>query len=284
MRFVTGFSPRQLDRLNTREVDIRSFARDGDGDAFLPAGNAVFGAAVGFALNETLQAEILISQSDAEVDQADALFGPASAVGEASVSNARLMFGRTFGFVETRIGVGFRTEDGGPFGATFDGVFGGAGRSVTTYQSVEIDTPLARGWRAKAAGAIGQTRADARAAGFFSGYENLTTTHFRAALYKSGIFAAGDAISIAAIQPLRIEAGAVTFDVPGAYDLSADSLVFDERRFGLSPAHREIDIELSYLRPIGGGAFVEAAALHQQNMLGTDRAATSLFLRTGWNF
>jgi len=64
----------------------------------------------------------------------------------------------------------------------------------------------------------------------------------------------GDSLGLRIAQPLRVESGGLTLNLPVEYSYTALTATYASRTLSLSPDGREIDGELVWRGPLWGGA------------------------------
>jgi hypothetical protein len=268
--FSQGFAAREIDQLLGGEAHA-SLSRDGLVDPYLDRAARAVGATTRLALSDSVAIRLTAVRSQAD-DPLDA-FSIAQRTGETSTAlkaaTAMRVGGAALGFE-----AGVRRERGGPFGSRFGGVLGTPGASVTYYQSVTGDAPVAAGWRVRARASFGLTTVEGAPVGFIDGASGLRSSQFAVEAARSGVLARADRVSFGVVQPLRIESGTLLLTVPDRYDIEARALAFSERAIALDAGVREIDLEARYAAPVAGAAF-EIAAIRQFNALGEGRDATA---------
>jgi hypothetical protein len=87
-------------------------------------------------------------------------------------------------------------------------------------------------------------------AGLFEDVSALPSTSFAVGLSGRALLAAGDRLTLAAAQPLRVEAGSATFERPVGRSFEGQILRQSER-VDLAPDGRELDLEVGYRLPLG---------------------------------
>lgn len=137
----------------------------------------------------------------------------------------------------------------------------GARGADTLFADAAGGLELAGGWRLGAEWREGWTRA--RSAGLVASGSAFSTSAWSADVSKRGVAGLGDSLGLRISQPLRVNSGALGFNVPVAYDYATLTASYDTRFVPLTPTGREIDAELAWRSPLWGGD-----------------AAASLFYRT----
>lgn len=130
-------------------------------------------------------------------------------------------------------------------GGTFSAVFGN-GKSRTTFAEVRTTFGIRNGWSAYIETRRGWTQF---AAGAFR-----SSAHAVAVL-KKGVWAGDDSLLFKVSQPLRIEAGGLSLELPISYDYDSTTAIVGHSRFSLSPSGRERILEAAYERPLVSGVW-----------------------------
>ena len=158
-----------------------------------------------------------------------------------------------------RIGLGRLAEDTGPLGSTGAGALALSG-AETRYLDVAGALPLVAGWEVYGEAALGRTAAARGRGGLLAEIGPLWTTAFALGIAGEGIWRSGDRLTFELAQPLRVEAGRATFDVPVARDRAGR--VYRERRtIDVAPGGRELDLELGYGLDLGSARLQSALLL-----------------------
>ena len=98
---------------------------------------------------------------------------------------------------------------------------------------------------------VGLTRPRGPAQGLLQDMSVLPSSSFGVGLARHELAAAGDRLTLALAQPLRVEAGDAEIDRPLGRTLEG-RIVRERERIGLSPAGRELDLELGYRLYLAG--------------------------------
>jgi Subtilase family len=102
---------------------------------------------------------------------------------------------------------------------------------------------------------MGLTRSHGPAQGLLQDVSALPSSSFGLGLGRRDLAAAGDRLSVALAQPLRVEAGDAELDRPLGRTFDGQ-IVRRRERIGLSPAGRELDLELAYGFPLAAAGQV----------------------------
>ncbi|RVT41744.1 S8 family peptidase [Sphingobium algorifonticola] len=145
-------------------------------------------------------------------------------------------------------GLSFLREDATLLGARFGPAIGGvAGRSLFLDLSTRY-VPDAR-WSVGLAWRQGWTRATVAA----EGRARLTSNGWTVDGERRGLFVAADRLAVRLSQPLRVESGGLTLNLPTEYDYATGMARSAPVTLGLAPRGRQIDGEAVYAIPVGAG-------------------------------
>ncbi|HEY8595095.1 MAG TPA: S8 family peptidase [Devosiaceae bacterium] len=95
----------------------------------------------------------------------------------------------------------------------------------------------------------GVASAQGATTGLVSGMSSVGFSGFTIGAGLSDLAAAGDRLTIAATQPLRVETGAIALQLPVGRD-QAGNIFYDSVNADLTPSGREIDLSLGYDLPV----------------------------------
>jgi hypothetical protein len=99
-------------------------------------------------------------------------------------------------------------------------------------------------------GSLGSTTPAGSAQGLIEEVSPLRSSSFGLGVAHRDVLAAGDRLTVALSQPLRVDSGSAIFD--RAVGRSLDGRILRQReRISLEPEGRETDIEVGYLLPLG---------------------------------
>lgn len=171
---------------------------------------------------------------------------------ELGLTNVSLGADRRFGAIESAIGLSLMNEDRTVLGGYFHDALG-AGGANTVFLDANAGWAVSPHWRLGAAFRQGWTRADR--VGIVGNGSNLASRAWSADVTKQGVFGASDSLGLRVSQPLRVESGGLSLELPVAYDYATLSPTYGTRRLSLAPSGREIDGELAWQgRLLGGSA------------------------------
>lgn len=281
-----GFSPREVDRfLDAGATPLPTAGRDGFADAYLPAEEGNVTTTLRWSPGRRWRLDILAANAEQrEITLDHVVFGQRKGLGQVGRSVLRVAATLRMALGEARVESGFLREAGGILGARVGEPFGKDVEAATLYHAVAFDLALADGWRAQGRYAVGTTEMIADGAGFMTGANGLTSTQAAFGLYRAGLLRKGDLISFSALQPLRVESGALLLLAPEHYDYRADAFSFTERRIALGEGPRRFDIEARYA--IGNllGGYLEANVVRQFNVNASGGDVWVGLMRAGWDF
>ena len=100
-------------------------------------------------------------------------------------------------------------------------------------------------------GSLGVTDPGTTARGLFEEISTLWSTSFAAGLAGRDLLGDGDQLTLAAVQPLRVEAGSAVIDRPVGRSFDG-TIIRRSDRVGLAPDGRELDLEVGYRLMLGG--------------------------------
>lgn len=157
---------------------------------------------------------------------------------------------RRFGELDTSVGLSWLNEKRTVLGARFHDALG-AGGADSLFIDLRAGWQLAPDWRLGAAWRGGWTVP--RAAGRIESGSRLLSQAFSVDLEKVGVLMGGDRLALRLSQPLRVESGGVSLDLPVAYDYATLQASYGSRFLPLAPRGREMIGELSWRGELWGG-------------------------------
>ncbi|MEZ0242126.1 MAG: S8 family serine peptidase, partial [Sphingomonas sp.] len=180
------------------------------------------------------------------------------ALGPLAMRPERLGYGRTTLGLDRRIGplrIGASatrmTEADTLLGARFMAGLGRA-RADSVFIDFGARADFGNGWTLGGSLRRGWTWAELR--GGINGSGMIRTDGFAADAGKAGVFGGHDRIGFRVAQPLRVSNGGIDYLLPAQWDYSTLSVTaWNSARLNLAPQGRELDFELSYVRPFLGG-------------------------------
>ncbi len=160
------------------------------------------------------------------------------------LTQVRFAAARHFGPLRFVGQVALADEDNGMFGGNGAGLLAVAG---ATHRLLGLETAvdLGAGWQLSGQWTGGWTRITP-GAGLLAGIDGLTSSGWRVAADKTGLFTPGDRFTLGLAQPLRISRGMARLSVPTGYDYVTRQAVVSQRGVALAPDGREIDLEAGY--------------------------------------
>ncbi len=165
-------------------------------------------------------------------------------------SRATLGLDRRFGGFRAGLSVTRLSEANSVLGARFGGALGAA-RADSVFVDLGARYDLGAGWSLGGSMREGWTQAQLR--GGVQGSGLIRTDGFAGDIGKAGIFGR-DRLGLRVAQPLRVWHGGIDYLLPQQWDYWTSSVTqWSPSRLNLSPTGREVDFELSYVRPFLGG-------------------------------
>ncbi|MCT2558503.1 S8 family serine peptidase [Tsuneonella sp. YG55] len=158
---------------------------------------------------------------------------------------------RRFGNVEAALGLTWLNEERTVLGAFFHDVVG-AGGARTLFADARVGWKIAEGWRLGGTARQGWTRADH--AGAIGAGSEFISRAWSLDLAKRGFATARDSLAVRISQPLRVESGGLSLNLPVGYDYATLSPTYGVRTIALSPSGREIDGEIAWAGHLFGGS------------------------------
>lgn len=148
---------------------------------------------------------------------------------------------RQFGPIDAALGASWLHERGSVLGARFHKGLGAAGAS-SLFLDASAGWQVSPQWRLGAAWRSGFTRPQAGET-IMAG-SRLVSSAWAFDVQRLGVLAADDTLALRLAQPLRIERGGLTLNLPIDYSYTALSPVYGRRLLTLAPKGRELDAEL----------------------------------------
>jgi hypothetical protein len=102
-------------------------------------------------------------------------------------------------------------------------------------------------------GSIGLTQTHGAGSGLLQGISALSSSSFGLGLVRRALATKGDRLTVAIAQPLRVEAGSAVIDRPLGRTFEG-RIVRQRARVDLTPAGRELDLELGYRLALGSAS------------------------------
>ncbi|MEM8726753.1 MAG: peptidase S8, partial [Pseudomonadota bacterium] len=161
-------------------------------------------------------------------------------------SSIGLAADREIAGVETIFSLTWMQEDDTLLGAHFHDALGVHGAD-SLFLDAEFGREFARGWRVGAAYRHGFTRP--RGNSLVGDGSQISSQAWSFDVARYGALVAGDSLGLRISQPLRVNGGALNFNLPIAYDYATESAIFGQRRLSLKPEGREVMGELAWQGP-----------------------------------
>lgn len=167
------------------------------------------------------------------------------------VSRIGLSLDRRFGPLDAALGASWLVERDSVLGARFHQAFGARGAD-SLFLDASAGWQIAPQWRLGAAWRTGTTRP--HSGGMITGSSRLISSAWALDLGYTGIMAADDSLALRISQPLRIESGGLSLNLPVDYSYATLSPVYAARQLSLTPQGRKQDIELVWRSWLWNGA------------------------------
>jgi Subtilase family len=142
-------------------------------------------------------------------------------------------------------------EHGRMLDASGGGALGLPDGSSTTFFGVAGRAELGAGFELFGQANVGLTRSHGPTHGLLQNVSMLPSSSFGLGLARRDLAAPGDRVTLAVAQPLRVEGGGAEIDRPLGRTFDG-RIVRRRERIGLSPAGRELDLEVGYRLPVTG--------------------------------
>ena len=157
---------------------------------------------------------------------------------------------RSFGALDTVLGLTWLQEDRTVLGAYLTDSLGGGGADTLF---VDASAALALGDRLTlgASYRLGQTRA--QQAGYVGAGSRFGSNAWSFDLTRRDVWRSGDRIAFRLAQPLRVTGGGIALDLPTSYDYATETPGFGRRYLSLAPTGRERVGELAWSGPMLAG-------------------------------
>jgi hypothetical protein len=152
-------------------------------------------------------------------------------------------------------------EQGGFLGSDAVGGFAVAGAD-TRFYTLGGRYPLAAGLELVGNYTLGEAEMRADGTSLLSNWSEIRAEAFGVGLVKNGVLSRQDRIGLLAGQPLRVSRGEATVTAPVDY-LIDKTVVRESERVSMVPSGREIDLQLAYDTPLGGGGAVSGWLMMQ---------------------
>jgi hypothetical protein len=158
---------------------------------------------------------------------------------------------RQLGPVATALGLTWMQEDRTVLGGRFHEAFGADGGANSLFLDAQAGMALDTGWRLNGSMRHGLTMPEAR--GLIAGGARVRSSAWSMDVSRADVLGQGDSIALRISQPLRVESGDLTVNLPVAYDYATLSTQFGQRSINLAPSGREIVGELAWRGPVASG-------------------------------
>lgn len=152
-----------------------------------------------------------------------------------------LSLDRRIGDLDAALGASWLIERDSVLGARFHEAFGASGAN-SLFLDASAGWQAAPGWRLGAAWRSGFIRP--HAGGMVTAGSQLVASAWAIDAQRIGVFAADDSLALRLSQPLRVDSGGLSLNLPVDYSYATLSPVYGRRLLSLAPSGREQDIEL----------------------------------------
>lgn len=171
---------------------------------------------------------------------------------------------------------GVLREDGSLLDTVATGAFDGIKGATTRFASLTAAYRLGH-WTLVASATHGWTSVSEHGDALLHSYSGIQTSAYSfGAVWQTPL--AGHTLGFAVSQPLRVESGRATLDVPTGRNFAANTVLFDSQNLNLAPSGREIDLELSHSFWIGGPLYTRTNLVYRMNPDHVASAADELML------
>ena len=148
---------------------------------------------------------------------------------------------RRFGDLDAALGASWLIERSSVLGARFHQAFGASGAD-SLFLDASAGWQVSPGWRLGAVWRSGFTRP--QAGGMITSGSRLVSSAWAFDAQRIGVFAGDDSLALRVSQPLRVESGGLSLNLPVDYSYTTLSPVYGQRLLSLAPKGREQDVEL----------------------------------------
>ncbi len=183
---------------------------------------------------------------------------------DARIFSAAVTADRHFGRLAATAGLSAEQERGAVLGTTSQDGLGLGRGSRSLRAALGFAYGFSSNWQVSAAAEIGRSRIDGRGNALVQSVGSLMTTQWQVALQTSHIFGA-DTLALRINQPLRVEAGSATLNVPTGFSYAQMQSLNDVRTVSLTPDARELDVELGYRLATGRIGDMQFNLFHRFN-------------------
>lgn len=160
---------------------------------------------------------------------------------------------------------GFLKEDNAILGSISTGALSLGSGAITSFVGFKTDVGLGKGFAFTGQYTAGWTSIENALQTFVMDTSTFRTSSFSAALTRKNLFLKNDRIGIAIYQPLRVESGQISLNLPTGRNYAPDQILFTDETGSLAPSSRQLDVEVSYRIYGREGYIFEANFIHQFN-------------------
>jgi len=157
---------------------------------------------------------------------------------------------RQFGPLKAAFGLTWLAEDNTILGARFHDALGGKGAD-TLFADAEAGWAFAPGWQVT--GAFRQGWSRTRGGGVIVAGSQFASRGWSVDVERQGVLGTKDRLGLRLAQPLRVERGGLSLDLPVGYDYASGAATNAVTRLNLAPEGRELMGELHWGGPLWAG-------------------------------
>lgn len=217
--------------------------------------HGLVGAGTGVYLSRELGASSILSVGWVDEKDGDDVWGADAKIGEITLMH------RFDNGAIAYTGYSAVDEQGSFLGSDGAGGFAVAGADTRFYE-LGVHYPLAGGFELIGSYTLGEADMQSDGTSLLGEWSEIRAEAFGVGLVKNGVLGRHDRIGLLAGQPLRVSSGEATVTAPVDY-LADKTVVQGSERVSMTPTGREIDLQLAYDTPLGGGASVSGWLMMQ---------------------
>lgn len=159
------------------------------------------------------------------------------------------------------IGLGLLREEQTVLGGRFSAALGGGGGSTISVEPA-LAWRLAGGWSLGAQARAGLTRRPASV--ILPGGMELLSSAWSVELERRGLLVGNDRLGLRLAQPLRVERGGLSLNLPVGWDYATQTAQFAPTMLSFAPSGREIDAELAWSAPLDQGSIAASTFVRRE--------------------
>lgn len=183
------------------------------------------------------------------------------------------------------LNLGALNEDGSVLGARQTGMFGLGSRSRTKFAGISGEIAVGEKATLFAGYESGWTKVNGSTGSLVGKVGTIHSTSWRVGMAAQGIATEDDRLMFTVSQPLRVEGGMVTAELPTSYNGFTDTVGYDTVRSSLSAERRELMVQTSYALQLMESLELSLGGLLRLNP-NNEKAPADLvaLLKLGWQF